>query len=415
MNKKLLKDLFSLYCIYNKMVIYNCQICNFSTDKSTNYSRHLITKKHLRKVKEKENLLSHIEIQALDPKIQVSDPKIQASDPKIQLLDPIFSEKEKMSKMLNEYICEYCDKKFKHRTNYYRHVKHRCKIKLKKHINDLNNNDLIKKDISVQEIIEMKMEEQKLEMNNKMEEQKRIFEEKLLEITENKCNNTTINNGNIADNMINNNQNITIQILNEMKPKDLLNKYYHNTPSLNELMEYLKNEYITASDAKQIKNVEDQEIQDQKIRLNFIAYAVNDIINHSTRRLIESKDLKDAYCNSCLFLNDGSMRKYLEKDISWDNSGDINKIQKLVSEICNQTIRKHKVFGHRPPSKDEEISLAKQILKMNNWSRSKKHLIENVKTDVMENDSKDEDSDCLIKNNIFNNDEKKITLKNINE
>jgi len=261
-------------------------------------------------------------------------------------------------KKKREYKCTYCQKSFKYSTNYYRHLKHRCKIKLDEEI-DSTSTEKLKKEL---EIAMKKIEilEQNMKNNG----------------------NTTINNGNIADKMINNNQNITIQILNDMKPKDLLNKYYHNTPSLNELMEYLQKEYITANDAHQIESVENQEIQDPKTRLNFIAYAVNDIIINSTRRLIESKDLKDAYCNSCLFLNDGSMRKYLEKDISWDNSGDINKIQKLVVEICNQTIRKHKVFRHRPPSKEEEISLAKQILKMNNWSKSKKDLIQNVKTET---------------------------------
>ena len=49
------------------MVLYTCNICNFSTSKSTNYNRHLNTKKHFRKVNElsslennkSENALNH--------------------------------------------------------------------------------------------------------------------------------------------------------------------------------------------------------------------------------------------------------------------------------------------------------------------------------------------------------------------
>ena len=32
------------------MVLYTCKICNFSTNKSTNYNRHLTTKKHSKNV-----------------------------------------------------------------------------------------------------------------------------------------------------------------------------------------------------------------------------------------------------------------------------------------------------------------------------------------------------------------------------
>ena len=49
-------------------------------------------------------------------------------------------------------------------------------------------------------------------------------------------------------------------------------------------------------------------------------------------RLIESKNLKDSFCNSCLFLNDGSMRKYLQKGLDWENSGDLDKLQKLMNK-----------------------------------------------------------------------------------
>ena len=34
------------------MVLYSCDICNFSTNKTTNYNRHLQTKKHLKNVKD---------------------------------------------------------------------------------------------------------------------------------------------------------------------------------------------------------------------------------------------------------------------------------------------------------------------------------------------------------------------------
>ena len=48
------------------MVLYNCVICNFSTNKTTNYERHLKTKKHLRNVSNNEQFEKESNIVSLN-------------------------------------------------------------------------------------------------------------------------------------------------------------------------------------------------------------------------------------------------------------------------------------------------------------------------------------------------------------
>ena len=48
--EKLFKNNIFIY-LYQVMVLYTCEKCNFNTDKKTNYDRHTKTKKHINNVK----------------------------------------------------------------------------------------------------------------------------------------------------------------------------------------------------------------------------------------------------------------------------------------------------------------------------------------------------------------------------
>tara|TARA_B110001469_G_C9613399_1_gene305222 strand:+ start:321 stop:1226 length:906 start_codon:yes stop_codon:yes gene_type:complete len=103
------------------MVIYYCEICNFSSKIKTHLSRHLKTKKHLTNEKnyEEDNVKNYI----MDTqKIHKDTQKIQKDTQKIHKKD-ILEKKEK-----NE-ICNFCDKTFNTRKSMLRHIRIYCKKK----------------------------------------------------------------------------------------------------------------------------------------------------------------------------------------------------------------------------------------------------------------------------------------------
>ena len=126
------------------MVLYTCNICNFSTSKITNYNRHLNTKKHFRKVNEiswlennkSENTFNH------QPHITTNNdlnnvPYNTKNDNKKHNLFFEYPEvSTSIQKSVEErFYCDYCNKVFTHKNNYYRHMKHRCRQKVKKDMN----------------------------------------------------------------------------------------------------------------------------------------------------------------------------------------------------------------------------------------------------------------------------------------
>jgi hypothetical protein len=75
------------------MVVYECTCCNFVTNLRTNYESHLKTKKHSSRVK--------------------SSPKVAQNI-------------AKSSPISNNFPCEYCGQKFKHKSSMYKHIKYTC-------------------------------------------------------------------------------------------------------------------------------------------------------------------------------------------------------------------------------------------------------------------------------------------------
>ena len=106
--------------------MYKCNTCNYNTDNIKKFDRHIYTKKHKNNIMHRNNDI-----------------------------------------LINNFICEYCNKLFKHKSTMYTHKK-KCTI-YNKIINDNNNDDDIKNNNINNNIInkiENKGNEIKLEINN---------------------------------------------------------------------------------------------------------------------------------------------------------------------------------------------------------------------------------------------------------
>ncbi len=82
---------------------YNCYLCGFKTDDKTKYSRHLVTKKHLK---------NHLKMY----------PKCIQMYPNVSILS-----KDTTITNYKPFQCKYCDKSYKYSQGLSKHIKYNCK------------------------------------------------------------------------------------------------------------------------------------------------------------------------------------------------------------------------------------------------------------------------------------------------
>lgn len=130
---------------------YECKLCNYETSKKGNYSRHVGSVKHHKKVRELNNLSD--ETIQLYPK---DIPIVSQLYPKIGKNEPILDYKKVSKKVNSDYKCDTCGSSFTKANNLARHYKAcmaRNKIKeenskLKNKVDDLEDYiDLLKSDL----------------------------------------------------------------------------------------------------------------------------------------------------------------------------------------------------------------------------------------------------------------------------
>lgn len=193
------------------MVLYICQCCNFSTDKNSNYLRHLKTKKHLNKVfmiNGNANLKK--ESCKLDMVINKNIKEQDFVDNHDNINNIKYPKVSKSIQCINgQYFCKNCNKYFNHKNNYYRHIKHRCKEKTVKKKEVSCDNVSIE---DYQNILERLLESQDkliLEKEKRLQEKEdniiNLMNIKSKNITNNTYNetNNTLNNTNYVFNYIN--------------------------------------------------------------------------------------------------------------------------------------------------------------------------------------------------------------------
>ena len=143
------------------MVIYNCFLCNFTTNIKTNYNTHLNTKKH------NNNEQIHQASKKEKSTKEHNSPKKVA---------------QKSTKLSQNVNCDFCNLKFKTKANMRRHIKNYCK--------KINESDIIVLDNKVNDI------EYALKFQQNQHEKEKKFLYKQIELLLGKVGNTTINNTN---------------------------------------------------------------------------------------------------------------------------------------------------------------------------------------------------------------------------
>jgi hypothetical protein len=103
------------------MVLHTCEICNFSSEYTTNYKKHLNSKKHLRK----NNTIND-----------------NQNYPKEQFLH---QKRTNSKKIKYDFVCQYCQKNFTRLYSLNKHLNGRCKNKGQKNEEILGYQNLINK------------------------------------------------------------------------------------------------------------------------------------------------------------------------------------------------------------------------------------------------------------------------------
>lgn len=89
---------------------YQCLHCGFFTNLKSNFLRHLATKKHIKN---------------LEDEIDHESGCIPKKSKHSKHLKP--SQSDMLMVKGHEYICQYCNKIYKHKSSFYKHMNHRCK------------------------------------------------------------------------------------------------------------------------------------------------------------------------------------------------------------------------------------------------------------------------------------------------
>ncbi len=113
--------------------MHKCELCNYETYDSGNFTRHKNTKKHVQ-----NDQKSYIQ----------RDIKKHGSN-----RDPIEIHSNHLENTKTLYTCQYCEQTFKHKTNLYRHQKHRCEMRIET-INEMKEN-MTKLEKQNQELIDI--------------------------------------------------------------------------------------------------------------------------------------------------------------------------------------------------------------------------------------------------------------------
>ena len=385
MHKKCIKIQFKDKKLIFLMVVYQCQICNFTTPNRYNYNQHIQTNKHLQKMtKSKTQNVEKcgLNVENVDKKCIIKSkqnlesmhfshkvphhfcnlcckPFSRADSLKRHLSICKLLNAPKNSEMLqnapknvennSEYKCEYCQLICSKKFNLNRHYQ-RCK---KKQIND--NAEIMRlNQIIQQEQLEKKLVEKDLENKDKLLEQ----QQKTIELVQKMKPSVT--------NITNNSTNKTINYLNTNYGDMIaMDKFLHNLQYTEQLTEEERQHLLIS-------------YKDSGIEL--FARSFSHVMKENCRRQLIKEGLPEMDIIP-LYCSDGNLRSHKEKDAQgWKTHYDdhsLNTMINISSQQVYQSCRKPlMIFGK------ERNKVFKQI-KQDNHSQKEisNQLIENKKKD----------------------------------
>jgi len=330
------------------MVLYECDPCFFATSLKNNFTLHEKTKKH-RLVIEEFAKKTDLE------KIYLSNDKKRMN---IQKGMKIYPKKDKFSQKKNEksakfqFRCETCNADFQTKGNKTRHEL-------------LCNNgatDLISELKQQNELVKHLMEQ-----NNKQLEEK--YETIIAE--KEKCINLLKSNlGNVTNH---NTLNLIRNNIYTMKPLTFLNTFCKNNPSLEEVINYIKNGNFTRQQLENIK--EAHQLNNKQI----IAKEIDNILKKSNLELSQNNNYT---CENVLFTNDGSNRRFIAKGPeSWQfftNDEPLDKGTVAIIDKVNE-LNNSKVYY----TLKERRLISNKLKKLNDYNNNKDNLLKQIKGDEM--------------------------------
>ena len=337
------------------MVLYQCALCNFETKIITHFNRHKNTKKHIRNMeleKSKNEKKAPLGENILFPPKNEGEAKnslnFPPQFPSISLNLPQFPKKEGNA----QFKCQYCGKQFSRKDNLNRHLAKTCKTKNK------NEKDLLKK---IGEL-ESKLHEKQEQIDSDKEHFKGILEEKdkCIGILKDQYNNISSSHFQIIQNNI-----IT------MSPIKFLNTFCNNNPTLEQVASFIRNSEYSIEDLNTLN--QGIEIKNKTV----IGNEIDSIIKKKNRELIKQFDITNGTCDSVLFINDGSGRKFITKsDPGWNYCQNDDTLDDITSTLIQEAVKTNHNISLLPKKEREGVN---KVIKVNNdYSKQKETLTNKI-------------------------------------
>jgi len=297
--------------------MYSCDICCYTTTIKSNFKKHLLTRKHLKK--------SQLPLATIKP--------VKAK------------EKEKVkAKNKEHYKCKFCKKSFTRKDNLLRHNSNHCKhsivsLDLQNQINDLRNEIEEGKD-AFKGVLE-----EKDKYINYLKEQNKNMNQTTFQI--------------IQNNII------------TMSPLKFLNTFCSNNPTLKEVAEAVKTMELGKED---FELIQEGIITNNK---SILSSEIDTFMKRANKFIISENGINNGVCDNVLFINDGSCRRFITKgDPGWDYYKNDDLLDAITCSLMESSITQFK--NGTLMNKKERDTVNKIVKSKNDYNQNKEEIVKAI-------------------------------------